>query len=355
MPYPGPYPGAGPQVVHIVARSGGFKSAVMWVFGMLLFAGVFIIGIMLGAGAMLATSSFETVVLREHYRDGLTQRSTIAVIPIEGVITSHTAEFVRSAVDEVLDDRDVRGVVLRVDSPGGGVAASDEIWYQVDRLKSAGRQVVASYGGLAASGGYYVSCGANSIVAEPTCITGSIGVIAQVLTMEQLMQKIGVQPVTLVASQSPDKDVANNMLRTWTEEDREKLRKILDAAYETFRKRVEAGRGTIISDEARLDAVADGSIFTADEALINGLIDSVGYLDDAIVQAETLIGLQPKSAHVFILREPPSLFGNGLLGQVRAVRWQEHGANATTDVLDAERMRTLLHELTAPRVAYLMH
>ena len=359
-PYPGaPYPGVpysgGPQVVHVVARSGGFKSAVMWVFGMLLFAGVFILGIVLGAGAMLASSSFETVVLREHYRDGMATANTIAVIPIEGVITRDTAEFVRAAVDHVLDDRSVRAVVLRVDSPGGEVAPSDEIWYQVERLKNAGRQVVASYGGMAASGGYYVSCGANSIVAEPTCITGSIGVIAQVLTLEQLMEKVGIEPVTLVASESPDKDVANNIFRSWTEEDRAKLRKMLDAAYDTFRKRVETGRSNVISDEARLDAVTDGSIYTADEALVNGLVDSVGYLDDAITQAEKLTGLKAGTAKVYILHEPPSLFGNGLLGQAQTMRWQNGAAATRSDMLDADRLRALLNELSSPRVAYLMH
>ncbi len=354
--YPPPYvyPPPPPQVVHIVAKSGGFKSAVMWVLAMILFAGMFIVGIMTGVGAMLAESTYESIVLREQYREGLFATNAIAVLPIEGVITQQTADFARAAVDEIIEDNSVRAVILRVDSPGGEVAASDQIWYQVERLKSTGLKVVASYGGLAASGGYYVSCGADHIVAEPTCITGSIGVIAQVFTMEQLMEKIGVQPVTLVASQSPSKDVANNMFRSWTDDDRAKLGKVLDAAYATFRKRVETGRASVITDPSRLDAVADGSIYTADEALLNGLVDGIGYMDDAIAKAEQLAKLQPKSARVFILREPPTFFGNGIFGQAqsaaRAARSPGKG-----ELLDGDRIRALLDELSAPHVAYLMH
>ena len=341
----------GPQVVHVVARSGGFKSALMWVLAMLLFGGVFVLGIVIGVSVMIASSSFETIVLREHYREGLFATNTVAVIPIEGVITRPTAEFVRAAVDEVIEDRSVRAVVLRVDSPGGEVAASDEIWYQIERLKNSGYQVVASYGGVAASGGYYVSCGANHIIAEPTCITGSIGVIAQVLTLEQLFEKIGVEPVTLVANQSPEKDVANNIYRSWTEADRAKLGKVLDAAYATFRKRVESGRSAVITDAGRLNEIADGSIFTADEALTNGLIDGVGYLDDAIAQAEQLAGLATGSAGVFFLREPPSLFGDGLLGEAR----QQLSSKRAAPEIDGEQVRKLLYELSSPRPAYLMH
>jgi len=335
------------HTVHVVAKSGGFRSAVMWVIGLLLFAGVFILGISIGVGAMLAGSNFDNVVLRENYRGGFLAKTNIAVIPIEGVIDGFMAEFVRTAVDDVLEDQSIAAVVLRVDSPGGGVSPSDEIWYQIERLKNAQLPVIASYGGIAASGGYYVSCATDHIVAEPTCITGSIGVIAQVLTMEELMNKIGVEPVTLVASGSPAKDVANNPFRQWNEADKAKLGKMLDSAYITFRERVKTGRAEKISDSEALDRVADGSIYTAYEALSNGLVDGVGYLDDAIAHAEKAAGLQPGSSSVFVLRQPPSLFGNGLFGQLNAPR-SDHAFNA-------DRVRSLLDELSAPRVAYLMH
>lgn len=345
-PPPGYYapPPPPPQVVKIVAKSGGFRSAIMWLLAMAMFFGIFVIGVIIGIAAMKAAPN---VVLREHYRDGKVNNAAIAVIPIIGAIDAHQASFVREAVNDVINDGWVKAVVLRVDSPGGGVSPSDEIWYQIERLKKAGYPVVASYGGVAASGGYYVSCATDHIVAEPTCVTGSIGVIAQVMTMEQLMEKIGVTPVTLVAEGSPDKDVANNMFREWNDDDRAKLGKMLDSAYITFRDRVKNGRKEKISDSAKLDKVADGSIFTAYEAQANGLIDEVGYLDDAIAVAEKLAKVSAGGAEVFVVREPPSLFGDQLFVANRS-------PNPMAG-LDAERIRSLLTELAAPRVAYLMH
>jgi protease-4 len=113
---------------------------------------------------------------------------------------------------------------------------------------------------------------------------------------------------------------------------------------------VKAGRGETLSDSVKLDNVADGSIFTAYEAISNGLVDQVGYLDDAIATAEKMSGISTGKAGVFILREPPSLFGNGLFGMNQAPR-----KTGNSDWMDGERVRTLLNELAAPRVAYLMH
>jgi protease-4 len=204
---------------------------------MFLFAAVFIVGITVGIAVMVAGS--EDIVIEHDYQDG--RSAKIAVIPIEGIIDGDMSAFARDAVDHALD-KNFDAVILRVDSPGGGVASSDRIWYEVERLKKAGVPVVASYGGVAASGGYYVSCGADYIVAEPTCITGSIGVIAQVLTLEGLMNKIGIEPVTLVATGSPRKDVANDIFHTWNEDDRQTVVTMLDAAYGTFVNRVSTGR-----------------------------------------------------------------------------------------------------------------
>ena len=174
-----------------------------------MFGLVFVVGLVLGMMLMFGGGQLDDVVLRRVHRDG--GRESLAIIPVRGTIDDQQSNFVRACVDHVLRDRSVKGVVLRVDSPGGGVTASDQIWHQMGRLQEAGLPVVASFGSVAASGGYYVSCGADHIIAEETSVTGSIGVIAQVFTMEQLMEKVGVQPVTLVASGSPEKDVANDI------------------------------------------------------------------------------------------------------------------------------------------------
>ncbi|MHC4989544.1 MAG: signal peptide peptidase SppA [Planctomycetota bacterium] len=341
-----PPPPPPPQVIHITAKPGGFFRALTLVIGLLTFGTVFLIGLVLGVGIMLATPSRSSVVLSQEYRDG--GSDTVAVIPVSGVIDARQAEFVRAAVDKVLDMSTVRAVVLRVDSPGGGVTPSDQIWYQVGRLKKRKIPVVASYGGIAASGGYYISCHADSIMAEETCVTGSIGVMAQILTMEDLMGKVGVEPVTLVASGSPRKDVANDIFRTWNEQDREKIVTVLDAAYETFVNRVHTGRGTLIGDAEAVRALADGSIFTAGEALANGLIDAVGYLDDAIMEAERRGNVKPGRATVTVLREPPSIFGT-------PPTLMQGARPDPRSPLSADALRSLVTDLGSPRLMFLIH
>ncbi len=210
---------------------------------------------------------------------------------------------------------------------------------------NAGLPIVSSYGGVAASGGYYVSCATDHIVAEPTCITGSIGVIAQTFIFKDLMEKVGIEPVTLMATDSPEKDVGNPW-RAWTDKDRQQYLAILDSAYDIFNKRVRDGRRAVISDPAKIDALADGSIYTASEALDNGLIDSIGYLDDAITVAESMAGLRKGSSTVVVIRQPSSLLGQILGASAQTPR--------TTNLRDAEDIRTLVNELSSPRLMYLM-
>ncbi|MCA9284914.1 MAG: signal peptide peptidase SppA [Phycisphaerales bacterium] len=327
----------------MVSRPGGFLQGVLLVLALFLFAGVFAIGIAFGVGAMLAVGQVDEVVLERTVREAGSQR--IAVIPVSGGIDDAQARFVRAAVAHVMKDTSIDAVVLRVDSPGGGVSPSDQIWREVERLKQSRRPVVASFGGMAASGGYYVACGTDHIVAEPTTITGSIGVIAQILTMEGLMEKIGVQPVTLVASGSPQKDVANDLFRTWNDADRAKVKSMLDAAYAVFNKRVATGRASAIPDPKQVDAIANGSIYTAEQAVANGLADQIGYLDDAIAVAEQRATIPAGRASVVELVLPPPLFSSsGLLGR-----------DASPRGVDADAIRSLLVELGSPRPMYLMH
>ena len=339
-PQPPPPP---PSVVHAVSRPGGFWRGVMTVVALLLFAFTFVMGIVLGVAAMMTGANYDETVVRHSYREGGGQ--SVAILPVIGEIDDRQADFVRAAARNILDDSSVSCVVLRVDSPGGSVSASDQIWYEVKRMRDSGLPVVASFGGVAASGGYYVSCGADHIIAEETCITGSIGVIAQVLTLEGLMDKIGVKPVTLVASGSPEKNIANDVFRAWDERDKAKVLTMLDAAYTTFTKRVADGRKNVISSPDTLASIANGSIFTAEQAKTGGLVDGIGYLDDAIAKAESLGGLTPGRNAVFIVRKRPTLFGDGLLAQ----------SPQAMQSLDAERVRSMVNDLATPRIMYRMH
>ncbi len=330
-------------------RSGGFGRAVgVLVTALGTLGAVFLLGI--GAGVVLVailglwvgSTTVERPVVWQEHRDGTS--SIVAVVPVRGVIDKATAAFIRSCTDDILSRRNVSAIVLRVDSPGGEVAPSDQIWYEVGRLRQRGITVVASYGGVAASGGYYVSCASDFIMAEETSVTGSIGVIAQIMTFEGLFEKVGIEPVTLVARRSPEKNVANDIFRSWTDEDRAQVITLLDDAYETFRNRVATGRSAVLTDAGRVDDIATGAVFTAKQALAAGLIDGIGYLDDAILQAEQLAGLAPGSATIMMLYQRPTLFGD--LSMV--------GAGRGPNQLDADAIRTLINDLGSVRLMYLM-
>ncbi len=331
-----------PATARFSRGAGGFAQAIGFAAGVLMLGIVFTVGLGIGALTMFAGSIVDSPVVSEVYRDG--DDDTIAVIPVEGIIDDYLARSVRLFVDEVLADGAVKAVVLRVDSPGGGVAASDQIWYQVRRLRNERMPVVSSYGGVAASGGYYVSCATDHILAEPTCITGSIGVIAQTFIFKDLLDKVGIEPVTLISSASPAKDLGNPF-RAWTEQDRSMYRDMLDAAYDIFNQRVKDGRSRAISDPERIDELADGSVYTAAQALSSGLIDGIGYLDDAIAQAESLAGLAPGTASVIVLRQQTSLLDD-LMASTRT--------DLRSRLRNADSIRSLVNELAAPRLMYLM-
>ncbi len=329
--------------IKVTARPGILLTVASMVMCLALLGIVFLIGLAVGGGAVAATAMADVgSTSREVYRDG--DSSTNAVIPLEGPIDGFRAEIVRLMVDDVLEDRSVRAAVLRVNSPGGSVSASDQIWHQVGKLSKSGLPVIASFGGLAASGGYYVACGADRIVAEPTTITGSIGVIAQTFIVSDLLDKVGIEPVTLLATDSPNKDLGNPM-RPWTERDHQKYVSLLDAAYDIFNERVRTGRQAAISDPAQVDALADGSIYTATDALGNGLIDAIGYFDDAIAAAEKAAGLPAGKPTVIVLHEHVSLLGTILGAEAGAARGPR---------LDPEGLRGFINELAVPRIMYMM-
>lgn len=265
----------------------------------------------------------------------------IVIIPVKGMIGDETAAFIHSALRS-LKDNAPKAIVLRIDSPGGGVSASDRIWHELKKFKEqTGIPIVASYGSIAASGGYYISAMADHIMVEPTTLTGSIGVIAQAFTIEALMGKIGVTPETVVSTGSTDKDILNSF-RNWTEADRTELRKILDEAYERFVTIVDEGRKTLDIDEVR--KLATGKPYTAREALSNKLADSEGYLDAAIEQARTLAGVS-EDAQVTVLSPPKSIGLLGVLGK---------SADPASSQITAEQLRGAISEMVMPRLEYRM-
>lgn len=218
----------------------------------------------------------------------------VAIIDIKGVIDD--SEGVIRQLDRYEDDSSVKALILRIDSPGGGVAASQEIYERVNKFKESGKTVVVSMGAIAASGGYYIACAADTIVANPGTLTGSIGVIFSFPTFKKLMQTVGIK--LEVFKSGAMKDVGNYS-RDVTPQERKMLQAAIDDTYDQFITAVSLERGI---DLDKVREMADGSIYTGRQAMELGLVDELGSLDDAIVIAGEVsdLGDNPR-----IIRERP--------------------------------------------------
>lgn len=207
----------------------------------------------------------------------------VAVVRIEGPIMDS-----KNTIDEIkgyLKDASIKAIVLRVDSPGGAVAPSQEIYEEVKKA-TLKKKVVVSMGSVAASGGYYISAPADRIIANPGTLTGSIGVIMEIPNIEGLMNKIGVK--TEVIKSGRHKDIAS-AFRKMGKEERLILQGVLDDVHEQFIKAVSDGR-KIPFDEVK--KLADGRIFTGKQAMEARLVDELGTLEDAIAAAGRLAGIK---------------------------------------------------------------
>jgi len=207
----------------------------------------------------------------------------IALIRIEGPILDS-----KDTIDELkehIKDSSIKAIVLRVDSPGGAVAPSQEIYEEV-RKAVVKKKIIVSMGSVAASGGYYIAAPASRIIANPGTLTGSIGVIMEVPNLEGLMNKIGVK--TEVIKSGKHKDIAS-VFRGIGKEEREILQNVLDNVHEQFITAVAEGR-KMLPDDIR--KIADGRVFTGEQALKAGLVDELGNLEDAIKTAASLAGIK---------------------------------------------------------------
>ena len=209
----------------------------------------------------------------------------VGVIRIEGVITDS-----RETIEELRRFRDnpsIKAVVLRIDSPGGGVVPSQEIHTEVLKARKDGRlKVVASMGNLAASGGYYIAAATDKIVANPGTLTGSIGVIMELANVQGLLEKVGVQSVVIKSGRY--KDLASPF-RAMSAEDRALLQSVLDDVHDQFIRAVAAGRALKVEQVRDL---ADGRIFTGRQARTAKLVDELGDLQDSIKLAARLVGIE---------------------------------------------------------------
>jgi len=218
----------------------------------------------------------------------------VGVIEIVGTIVDS-----KSVIDQIKAFREadaIKAIVIRVDSPGGGVGPSQEIFREIRKTVSE-KKVIVSMGAVAASGGYYVAAAGDGIVANPGTITGSIGVIMGYTNFEALMEKIGLTPVVIKSGEYKD---MGSPVRPMTRKEKALLEEVTQTIHRQFVRDIAQGRHM---ETSRVEAVADGRIFTGEDALAFGLVDRLGNLQDAVQWAGELGGIEGEVKTVYPEKE----------------------------------------------------
>lgn len=276
-----------------------YRHKFFWLVALFLFSPIFVIGC-----AIVNVPFFPSVQeLQECVVDG-EGNSKILLIDISGLIsekerntsgglregTSIVTE-VKEALIKAESDDAICGLILRINSPGGTVTASDIIHHELKLFKEkTGVRITACLMDVGASGGYYVATAADEIIAHPTTITGSIGVITLRFNVEGLLSRIGIKEETV---KSGDKKDIWSPFRPSTPEERKIIQTIIDSLHQRFISAVSDGRKSLSRED--IEKLADGRIYTADQALEAGLIDRVGYLDDAVKRIKQFAGVEKAS------------------------------------------------------------
>ncbi len=214
----------------------------------------------------------------------------IAVVDLKGVIAS--SEDVNRQLKKYRENHSIRAILLHIDSPGGGVVASQEMYEEVRKTRDGGKPVVISMGSLAASGGYYVACGGSRLVANRGTLTASIGVISEFLQLHDALTKLGIDVKTIKSGKLKD---AGSPVRKMNDDDEHYFQSLMDDVHQQFIAVVERERK--MSHEAVL-ALADGRVFTGEQAVSMGLVDTLGTYEDAVRIAGQLGGIRGEPAIV---------------------------------------------------------
>lgn len=211
-------------------------------------------------------------------------KDKVAVVTVKGLISDS-----KSVIEQIHDAEEssgVKAIVIRINSPGGGVGASQEIYREVTKIKD--KKVVVSMGSVAASGGYYIACGAEKIYANPGTLTGSIGVLMEFANVEELLGKIGLKGYVVKSGEYKD---IGSPIRPMTDQERELLQGVIDNTYRQFVKVVSKGRRL---PEDYVKGLADGRVFTGEQAKDLKLVDELGDLDDAVDGVAKMAGIKGK-------------------------------------------------------------
>ena len=322
------------------------------VFAMLMFVGLIFASIT-GQSVEMASEEGAAAALVERTVEG-TGDQKILLVPVVGLIADMPQQgLVRSQpgmVSTVMAmlkrarrDSDIRAVILAIDSPGGGITASDVLYHDIVKFREeTGLPVVALFGDVAASGGYYVGAAAEHIVAHPTSVTGSIGVIMPMLNVKGLLDKVGIQTTPIKSGENKD---IGSAFREMTPEERAMLQEIVNEYYERFVSIVRTGfetRGVPVDEDA-LRKNCDGRVFTGRQAKERGFVDAIGYFEDARRAAEQRGGIPAGQSRVVVFAPKPTLLGM-ILAKASAPR-----PDSVTLKIEG------LTDSTAPRFMYLWH
>jgi len=246
----------------------------------------------------------------------------IALIKIEGVIIDSTETI--EELRRYKDNSGIKAIILRINSPGGGVVPSQEIYEEVKKIREEGKKkVVVSMGTVAASGGYYIASASNRIVANPGTLTGSIGVIMELANVEGLFKKIGVESVVIKSGRNKD---VGSPFRQMLPEERATLQRLMDDVHTQFIQAVAAGRGLA---EDRVRVLADGSVFTGREAKELGLVDEIGNFQDTVRITADIVGIEGEPRIVESRKRGSflDLLRNEFLGSLPSMRLPETGVS----------------------------
>lgn len=294
----------------VIQQPGGnrllrFVATIGW-------TGFFIAGLMLISQYVLLGEYFDTTggIQEKYHSLEKFAGNKVAIITVKGMIVSGEG-YVKRQIERVRQDDSVKAVVVRVDSPGGTVTGADYIFHHLTKLRDE-REIplVVSMGSMATSGGYYVAMAVGdqpkSIYAEPTTTTGSIGVMIPHYDISGLLARFDVKDDTIATH--PRKEMLS-MTKPMTDDHRQLLEAYLNEAFERFKSIVKKGRPAFRENEAKLDELATGEVFTANQALQHGLIDEIGFEEDAIDRVIELAGLDKDNTQVVRYEAPFSLFG----------------------------------------------
>jgi len=257
--------------------------------------GLVVFGVLLG---LFLVSLYALSYLSDR-EDSLWGGEKIAIIEVRGVILD--PQPVVEKLVKLRKNEKVKAIVLRIDSPGGGVGPAQEIFAEVRKAQKE-KKVLVSMGSVAASGGYYIACAADKILANPGSITGSIGVIVESLNVEELLRKLGLR--SMVVKSGKHKDLGSP-LRPMSEEEKKLLQGVLDSVHEQFIRAVAEGRKLPVE---KVRELADGRIFSGEQARELGLVDELGNLEDTLAMAATLAGIQGEPEIMYPEKKRFSLF-----------------------------------------------